>query len=246
MIISRDAFMFYDGNEWVGPDDFTFEAGKGYIYYTESTQSKSIQWGPATLIPDAALPAATNARLTQAAAPWTYDAYGYPDCMAVIAAIKGTTTPNDYMVGAFVDDECRGIGRIVNKDGLLFIPVSGQQGERVTFRLYHQPTASVLPMTDVSLHFAARHGSLESPLTLSADATAIGTAGTGNLSVTIRDNIITASSAAGQTFLTVSDVQGKQVAYCQGTTLSLAQLPGGVYIVHVTDGYQQVTKKIKK
>ena len=246
MIISRDAFMFYDGNEWVGPDDFTFEAGKGYIYYTESTQSKSIQWGPATLIPDAALPTATNARLTQAAAPWTYDAYGYPDCMAVIAAIKGTTTPNDYIVGAFVGDECRGIGRIVNKDGLLFIPVSGQQGERVTFRLYHQPTASVLPMTDVSLHFAARHGSLESPLTLSADATAIGTAGTGNLSVTIRDNIITASSAAGQTFLTVSDVQGKQVAYCQGTTLSLAQLPGGVYIVHVTDGYQQVTKKIKK
>lgn len=150
------------------------------------------------------------------------------------------------MVGAFVGDECRGISRLVGNEGLLFIPVSGQSGERVTFRLYHQPTGSVLPIADVSLHFAARHGSLESPLTLYTNATAIGTTGTGNLSVTIRNNIVTASSAVGQTILTVTDVQGKQVAYCQGTTLSLAQLPGGVYIVHVTDGYQQVTKKIKK
>jgi hypothetical protein len=101
-------------------------------------------------------------------------------------------------------------------------------------------------LTDISLHFAARYGSLETPLTLSADATAIETAGTGNLSVTIRNNIVTANSAVGQTILTVTDVQGKQVAYCQGATLSLAQLPEGVYIVHVTDGYQQVTKKIKK
>ena len=263
MIIGRDAFAFYDGDQWSGPDDFVFEAGKGYIYYTESTQPKAINWGAATLPPDAAparlpLGRRTLARQERSAqpkdackartsnAPWTYDAYGNPDCMAVIAAIKGTTTPNDYMVGAFVGDECRGISRLVGNEGLLFIPVSGQSGERVTFRLYHQPTGSVLPIADVSLHFAARHGSLESPLTLYTNATAIGTTGTGNLSVTIRNNIVTASSAVGQTILTVTDVQGKQVANCQGATLSLAQLPEGVYIVHVTDGYQQVTKKIKK
>ena len=246
MIIGRDAFIFYDGDQWVGPNDFVFEAGKGYIYYTESTEPKSIQWGPVILPPDDTPPVAHARQAPTAVAPWTYDAYSNPDCMAVIAAIEGTTTPNDYMVGAFVGDECRGVGRFVSNGGLLFIPISGQQGERVTFRLYHQPTASVLPLTDISLHFAARYGSLETPLTLSADATAIGTAGTDNLSVTIRDNIITASSAAGQTFLTVTDVQGKQVANCQGATLSLAQLPEGVYIVHVTDGYQQVTKKIKK
>lgn len=49
MIIGRTGFAtFYDG-KWQANGDFLFEAGQGYIYYTEGEGGKRIDWGPETL-----------------------------------------------------------------------------------------------------------------------------------------------------------------------------------------------------
>ena len=242
MIIGRDMVVAYNGSEWLGADDYVFEAGKGYIYYTESDTPKTINWGPVTLAPDTK---ASKTRGEQASAtPWTYNPYANPDCMAVIAQIKGLDNPQDYSIGAFVGDECRGQGK-ASADGLFLVPVSGQSGDLVSFQLYHKPSRSYLT-TSGQYRFASHMGSVSSPLVLSATATAIRTVGDGKLSINVSDDVIMVSGAVGETMLDVTDMQGKCVAACQGAMLSIASLPSGIYIVRATDGSRQMIKKIKK
>ena len=169
MIIGRDGFALYDGEEWIGPNDFMFQAGKGYIYYTESNQPKTIEWGPSSLVPD--VPMAGSRTEQSAKSPWRYDAYAYPDCMAILARIDGIDTPDDYAVGAFVGDECRGQGVSVGNE-LVCIAVSGQSDERVSFCLYHKPTGTYQTV-DGSISFAARAGSLHSPVVLNVGTTGV-------------------------------------------------------------------------
>ena len=242
MIIGRDMVVAYNGSEWLGADDCVFEAGKGYIYYTESDTPKTINWGPVTLAPDTK---ASKTRGEQASAtPWTYNPYANPDCMAVIAQIKGLDNPQDYSIGAFVGDECRGQGK-ASAEGLFLVPVSGQSGDLVSFQLYHKPSRSYLT-TSGQYRFVSHMGSVSSPLMLSATTTAIRTVGDGKLSINVSDDVIMVSGAVGETVLDVTDIQGKCVAACQGATLSIASLPSGIYIVRATDGSRQMIKKIKK
>lgn len=242
MIIGRDMVVAYNGSEWLGADDYVFEAGKGYIYYTESDTPKTINWGPVTLAPDTK---ASKTRGEQASAtPWTYNPYANPDCMAVIAQIKGLDNPQDYSIGAFVGDECRGQGK-ASAEGLFLVPVSGQSGDLVSFQLYHKSSRSYLT-TSGQYRFASHMGSVSSPLVLSATATAIRTVGDGKLSINVSDDVIMVSGAVGETMLDVTDMQGKCVAACQGAMLSIASLPSGIYIVQATDGSRQMIKKIKK
>ena len=245
MIIGRDAFAFYDGEEWLAPEGFIFQAGKGYMYFTESEQPKTITWGPDAIEPDRTPNVLYHARMaTNEVSPWNYDAYAHPDCMAVIARIDGTDTPDDYSVGAFVDDECRGKGSVVS-NGLVCAAVSGQAGERVSFRLYHKPTGSYQTV-DGTISFAARAGSLQSPVKLHADAVVTGLTADLVLSLSVSSNVVMVSGAVGVPEITVTDMSGRQVARCEGSVLSLSQLPAGVYIVRAADGVNQITKKIKK
>jgi hypothetical protein len=181
---------------------------------------------------------------TNDVSPWNYDAYAHPDCMAVIARIDGTDTPDDYSVGAFVDDECRGKGSVVS-NGLVCAAVSGQAGERVSFRLYHKPTGTYQTV-DGTISFAARAGSLQSPVKLHADAVVTGLTADYVLSLSVSSNVVMVSGAVGVPEITVTDMSGRQVARCEGSVLSLSQLPAGVYIVRAADGVNQITKKIKK
>ena len=245
MIIGRDMFVVYNGSEWLGADDCVFEAGKGYIYYTESNTPKTINWGPALLAPNIEASTKVQTRGEQdTSSPWTYNPYANPDCMAVIARIKGIEDPQDYSIGAFVDNECRGQST-VSADGLFLVPVSGQSGDYVSFQLYHKPSRSY-QMISGKYRFTSHIGSVTSPLMLSSTTTAIRSVGDGILSINVCDDVIMVSGTVGETVLEVIDMQGKCVVASQCTTLSIASLPSGIYIVRVSDGSRQMIKKIKK
>ena len=245
LIIGRDMFATFNGSEWIGTDDCMFEAGKGYIYYTESDAAKTVNWGPSSLAPDPETPVMAKARVGQAITmPWVYNPYANPDCMAVIARIIGLEDSHNYSVGAFVGNECRGQGA-VTADGLSFVPVSGQPGDVVTFKLFHQPSRSY-QMTDGQFLFSSHIGSISSPLTLRATPTTIGMVGESMLTISVVDDVLMVNGALGEPVLEVVDLQGKCVATCQGVTLSIASLPVGIYIVRVSDGSRQIIKKIKK
>ena len=246
MIIGRDMFVIFDGKEWLGGNGCIFEAGKGYIYYTESAEPKTINWGPVTLAPEEEdnTSAAQARRASTETSPWIYNPYAYPDCMAVLAQIEEVADPENYSVGVFVGEECRGQGT-VNAEGLVCAAVSGQAGEDVTFRLYHQPTESYQTL-DGQFSFTSRIGSLSNPLRLHAGPAAICTIGENHLSLSISDDVLMVNGAEGSVSLTVTDLQGRYVANHRGKICSLSQLPAGVYIVCATDAKGQITKKFKK
>lgn len=245
MIIGRDGFALYDGTEWTATDDFQFYAGKGYIYYTGNTEPRSINWGPSILPPDeASAPTPAARRAVRVTDGWTTRPYDYPDCMAVIAQLAGEDAA-DYVVGAFVDDECRGLGS-VNADGRVYLAVTGQPGEHVSFRLWHRPTSKTFAVDGSSLNFTTRAGTAAHPVPLMSHLTGIADATVGELTLFTADGCVMVSGARRVPHITVTDLQGHCVATIEGTVLSLAPLPVGVYVVQATDGYSQVTKKIKK
>ncbi|MCR5181270.1 MAG: hypothetical protein K6C30_08690 [Bacteroidaceae bacterium] len=164
-IIGKTTSAEYNGTAWL-PTDFALDPGKGYIYYTS---------GAGGFIPnfDAPTPAGvkgervvtTQTQTISEPSPWQYDASPFADNMPVVAALEGLETGERFSIGAFVGDECRGEGKVV--DGNIFIiNVAGKSGELVRFRLYNKATGEFTDL-DQSLIYAAQHGSLRAPVALS-------------------------------------------------------------------------------
>ena len=94
--------------------------------------------------------------------PWQYDAAQFRDNMSIVAVVENTTDlTGGYSVGAFVGDECRGEGFLV--DGKLFITVHGQAGEQVSFRIHSNGEQFNVGET---LSFSYAAGSLKAPMKL--------------------------------------------------------------------------------
>lgn len=231
LIIGRDFFAEYDGKEWVAPDAFHFEAGKGYIYYTNSEAQHTINWGPATLGSDPA--EARRIETTQAGqsdenaktSVWEYNPYLYPECMAIVARLEGISDPENYSVGAFVGDECRGKGEAAS-NGLMYIAVSGERGDRVSFRLYYKPAERVLNIEGTGISFTGRAGSHSNPVVLRPDITAI-------------DDVMCSRDLNNGS---VYDLQGRPVNATSNCGPS--SFRKGIYLKTVTEGGHRVTRKI--
>lgn len=221
MLIGRDGFALFNGEEWIASSDFRLEPGHGYIYYSESPALRYIDWG----INDPSILPAPRHRarcIAEETSPWNCQPGRYPDCMPVVACLKGIDHPEDYAIGAFVGEECRGKGEVVGSEGLLFVAVSGQRGDQVTFRLYNKATATVTAIPDTEVGFIGHIGNSYAPLQLSPSHIAIEETDTDGQSVPT---------------VTVYDLQGRRIT-------STSSLRRGLSIVTVTKGDHRVTRKI--
>lgn len=215
MVIGSDGFAEFDGDGWIASEDFTFLPGSGYIYYTESTVSRSLDWGPATLAPD---PAAAPAASKPVAALWQYRPRQYADCMPVIVRLDGIDHPEEYTIGAFTGNECRGTGE-ASANGLMTIAVNGEKGDLVSFRLYHKPTGTLVDIRDSGLSFSGHAGSHRAPVVLHPDVTAV------------RNVTADMTTDSSECF----DLQGRRIKPAGSK---------GLYIITVTHGGHRVTRKI--
>ena len=187
MIIGKTSSATFNGTTWL-PADFTFQPGKGYIYYTaggggfrpnfNAPAGGGVKgWADGGAFGDrTGKPFGTNdggkdgdglcgAEEGGMVSPWKYDASAFADNMPVIAALEGLETGERFSIGAYVGDECRGEGRAV--DGNIFIiNVAGQSGELVHFRLYNKATGAFTDL-DQSIIYTAMQGSLRAPVRLS-------------------------------------------------------------------------------
>lgn len=168
-IIGKTNFAEYSGGQWVGAD-FTLEAGKGYIYYNSSDSRKNFQFD---YTPDFSnqtnsirLLSEQKKSLDNSSSIWEFDATQFADNMAIVAEISKLENPEDYTIGAFVGDECRGMGKVV-KDGKMMINVAGKPGETVSFRLHNEYTGEFIPVETV-VQYSQKIGSLKSPMALTA------------------------------------------------------------------------------
>lgn len=154
-IISSDGFIEYIDGKWIGDNDFVFEAGRGYIYYTEDDIPKTIDWGPEGLAPERAA--------SRSVCRYSHSALS-PETMPVV--LSAENIPQDYTVAAIVGDECRGIARPAT-DGLLHLSVAGNSGETVTLRLINKFTGEMSgdeSTVDGELLFGNKAGTHREPL----------------------------------------------------------------------------------
>ena len=222
-IIGKTNFAEYSNGEWVGLG-FTLEAGKGYIYYNASEEINSISFD---YTPDFSTQTYSSIHMSakgqskrNGSDVWNYDASQYADNMAIVAEIEGLENPEDYTIGAFVGDECRGMGKVV-KDGKMMINVSGKSGETVTFRLHNEYTGEFIPL-ETEVRYSNGYGSLKSPLAITGPSIS------GISEITTGEN-------DEETYY---DLYGRKVE---------GELSTGIYIVKtVKNGKVTVTKVSKK
>lgn len=171
---------------------------------------------------------------------WQYDGSRFPNMMAVVGQLN-IDSADDYTIGAFVGDECRGAGKIV--DGLVLVSLAGESGEKVTFRLHNEWTGEFIEVDNV-LNFSDMAGSLKNPVMLNVpeDATAIDNVSTEGIS--INGNVLNFGTYKGTA--TVTSIDGKVVAKTTESSISVDELPAGIYVVVIEGGAKPIVKKIVK
>lgn len=221
-IIGKTNFAEYSGGEWVGPD-FILEAGKGYIYFNSSTERKYFGFD---YTPDFSsqtysrrLLSENHPSLSKRSEVWKYDASRFADNMAIVATIEKLENPEDYTIGAFVGDECRGMGKVV-KDGKMMINVAGKPGELVSFRLHNEYTGEFIPLETV-VSYSQRIGSLKSPISMTSS------------SITGISEIITDDNDEESYY----DLSGHKVE---------GNISAGIYILKTVKNGQVTVKKVYK
>ncbi len=181
------------------------------------------------------------ARRAAAESVWNYDGSQFANTMAIIAQLDMTDDASDYTIGAFVGDECRGEGKVVN--GTAYITAMGEAGELISFRLYNKVTGKYADVT-TQLMFGDIIGSINEPVLL---GTAIPT--------DVDDvNVAQAIYLCGDVLnlgqyngvATIMSIDGKVVATTTEASISVAQLPTGVYVVVIDGDNGRTVKKIVK
>lgn len=173
VIIGKDGFAEFVG-VWQASAGFKLETGKGYIYYQEEAAQKTLDFGPSYVVePRTATSRSRKVARGAEENVWMYDASAFADNMCIVTKVKGIQADEKYTIGAFVGDECRGMGAFVNDD-VMFINVAGKAGEVVSFRLYNSETGLFSDIAE-TVNYTFKKGSLRAPISLtsSEDATAI-------------------------------------------------------------------------
>lgn len=135
----EDGFATYTDGEWIGSLE-TMNPGAGYLY--KSAMSKSFIYKEVPAVQNAK--ALYGHRLAPKSIPWSVDKHRYPNLMPVIAQVcysNGDVVDSTYYVGAFVGEECRGVGKY--SDGIIYLSVYGDESVDLTFKAWNVETESV-------------------------------------------------------------------------------------------------------
>ncbi len=223
IILSKnDGFVTLTEGAWVGTLSELLP-NEGYMIYTanaftcEMPNRFNLAQGEFEASAGTEIPAPAGVAARERSV-WVYDGSRFANSMAVIAKVD-VEECEDYTIGAFVDDECRGEGRFIN--GLAFISVAGEADENVTFRLYNKVSGEFINL-DRELQFAGMAGSVKVPVTM---GTIEGTTG-----------IVDINSIDSNNVEAIYDISGRKVE----------QMTEGIYVIKVREGDKIVTKKVRK
>lgn len=223
IILSKnDGFVTLTEGAWVGTLSELLP-NEGYMIYTankftcEMPNRFSLEQGEFEASAGTEIPAPAGVAARERSV-WVYDGSRFANSMAVIAKVD-VEECEDYTIGAFVGEECRGEGRFIN--GLAFISVAGEADENVTFRLYNKVSGEFIDL-DRELQFSGMAGSVKVPVTM---GTIEGTTG-----------IVDINSIDSNNVEAIYDISGRKVE----------QMTEGIYVIKVREGDKIVTKKVRK
>lgn len=238
-IVSKDnGFAEYNGEKWTGTLT-TLHAGLGYMYFNAGSENVDMEYQRESLMPQGT-PVMNAPQHKQSV--WTYNSAPFADNMTIVADLGNDYSAERFTVGAFVGDECRGEGEMI--DGKCFITVHTDKGETISFKL-HDAVSGEMRTINEQMPFAKMAGSLRAPqrLTVGGIVTGITAADIASSGIAIVDGQITVQGM---------DVADVIVCNASGAVVStgettVAGLPSGVYVVKVkTKDGKTVTKKLVK
>ena len=143
-LVGQEGFTSYTSGAWVGLLE-TLTPGKGYMY--KSGAGKSVYFNAQAGAKSGA--EASMRRVADEGSPWTCDIYKYPNRMPTTVCLYKADQPEDvdnYDVGAFCGDECRGVGKVVQ--GVVMMNVCGEGGETITFKAMEKETGIVMDISE--------------------------------------------------------------------------------------------------
>lgn len=238
-IVSKDnGFAEYNGEKWTGTLT-TLHAGLGYMYFNAASDTINMELKYEWNMPQGT-PVMNAPQHKQSV--WTYNSAPFADNMTIVADLGNEYSAERFTVGAFVGDECRGEGEMI--DGKCFITVHADKGETISFKL-HDAVSGEMRTINEQMPFAKMAGSLRAPQRLTVGGIVIG--------ITAAD--IASSGIAvvdGQITVQGMDVADVIVCNASGAVVSTGEttvtgLPSGVYVVKVkTKDGKTVTKKLVK
>lgn len=238
-IVSKDdGFAEYNGEKWTGTLT-TLRAGLGYMYFNAGSENVDMEY-----LREGSMPQGTpvmNAPQHKQSV-WTYNSAPFADNMTIVADLGNDYSAERFTVGAFVGDECRGEGEMI--DGKCFITVHADKGETISFKL-HDAVSGEMRTINEQMPFAKMAGSLRAPqrLTVGGIVTGITAADIASSGIAVVDGQITVQGM---------DVADIIVCNASGAVVSTGEttvtgLPSGVYVVKVkTKDGKTVTKKLVK
>ena len=137
IIKGQNQFATFTGGQWIGTLT-TLEQGKGYMYCSATAQSFKYPYSFITKVVANETPLLFSAY----SIPWEVNMHKYPNNMTLIGEIvvdNKTAPAGAFTIGAFCEDECRGIGQYVNDR--LFLTVHGNTSDDViSFRAIENAT----------------------------------------------------------------------------------------------------------
>lgn len=179
VIKSYDSFATYSGGKWIGTLE-SMSPGLGYMYY--SNLNTEFKYPAVRVFEVFDKPNYVKAHLyTSENAPWHMDKNKYPYNMNMIANVYASDilAPAGYFtIGAFVGDECRGIGQYV--DDKLFITIYGDVNmkEKISFKAFDNVTLEECEVKEITMFGNSLLGSVSSPYKLSVNGVVNGVGNT--------------------------------------------------------------------
>ena len=249
LILSKDSGLAAMKNG-VWENDFELEPNTGYMIYHNGEESSvecpgrfDMNQGAFVALERSIDDTANSTKsLTLNSSVWNYDGSRFANTMAIIGKLEMNDEAEDYTIGAFVGDECRGEGKVVN--GTAYITVAGEGGEEVSFRLYNKWNGKYSNV-DTKLAFTDLAGSVKSPVTLNAPiVTGIDDVAMAGEGIYFNGNVLVLGQFNG--VASIMTVDGRVAATTTQSTISLDELPTGVYVVIIDSTDGRIVKKISK
>ena len=124
--------QYFPGIGWQ-PATFSLSPGKGYLYYSNSSQDKTLVFSNS-----GTRYITENENIEN---HWKANVHGYADNMCLMATIiidGEEQKTNELELGAFVNGECRGSGKAFYIESIdryyVMMTISGEVGDAITFR----------------------------------------------------------------------------------------------------------------
>lgn len=245
-------FAIYSDGRWIGTLT-EMKPGEGYMY--KSGNDTVFTYPSRNVFAVTEYPSKTKYAEVYSM-PWDVAVNRYPDNMNIIAELyaDGKLLPEGlYTVGAFVADECVGVGKYVN--GKIFLTVNGAEelGREVNFKVVDNTNGKESDILEVISFNNVLYGNLSTPYRLNVTETSsiedLSVSGYNIYPKPIRNRMYINGPVEDIQSVTIVSVNGLRVLYEEkynADGVDVSSIAPGTYAVVLTTGSGTYVDKVIK